>query len=792
MQQLPDALAALASVRQFVVCKFVPRNDGTGKVDKLPIDPHTGRMPTKGGGGAHDPAIRVDAATACRLATQWGGAYGVGFVFTADDPFFFIDLDAQLQADGTWSPIAQQLCQVFAGAYVEVSQSGKGLHIIGRGTPPPHGCESDYKIGGFYHELRFCALTGFGAQGDAGKDCTHLLPWLVDSYFPLKPGAERVDELTEAPVAEWRGPIDDEDLIRRAMMSSSARAAFTGHATFADLWLGNVEALARSYPPDGNKDTPYNESQADMALAQHLAFWTGRHGTRIESLMWQSGLAREKWRERDDYVPRTILKALGLQRDVLTDKLPEERPGPPVEVDAPKPVATTGTNFLTPSQQMDLFAGCVYVVDQHRVLVPGGRLLPPDRFRVMFGGYSFLMDADNTRTVRDAFEAFTQNQAYRRPMADTMCFRPDLPPGALVTTPGCTAVNTWWPVEVPRKAGDPAPFLAHLRKLLPDERDAMLLLSYMAACVQHMGTKFQWTVILQGVEGNGKTLFTRCVAEAVGRRYVHWPKASKLAAQFNGWMPGKVFYGVEDVYTPSSKAEVLEELKPMITGGDGLEIEGKGVDQVSMDICGNFMLNTNHKAALKKTRNDRRYANLFTAQQSLDDLRRDGMLGDYFPKLYNWLKADGYAIVNELLHTWPIPRELNPAYVDRSPTTSSTDEAIAATMGPVEQEIMEQVEQGAPGFAGGWISSLMLDRLLERINRTGSVPRNQRREMLATLGYELHPGLRDGRVDNMVMPDNGKPRLFVRTGHTSLSLTNAADVARMYSAAQTAPIVAIR
>lgn len=35
-------------------------------------------------------------------------------------------------------------------------------------------------------------------------------------------------------------------------------------------------------------------------------------------------------------------------------------------------------------------------------------------------------------------------------------------------------------------------------------------------------------------------------------------------------MLGKVFYGVEDIYLPDSRAEVFEELKPMITGGDGL------------------------------------------------------------------------------------------------------------------------------------------------------------------------------------------------------------------------------
>jgi hypothetical protein len=79
-----------------------------------------------------------------------------------------------------------------------------------------------------------------------------------------------------------------------------------------------------------------------------------------------------------------------------------------------------------------------------------------------------------------------------------------MPPGALVQRGGQTFVNTYWPVDVPRKAGDGSPFLNHLAKVLPDERDRFILLCYMAACVQHKGVKFQWAPLLQGVEGNGK------------------------------------------------------------------------------------------------------------------------------------------------------------------------------------------------------------------------------------------------------------------------------------------------
>ena len=447
--------------------------------------------------------------------------------------------------------------------------------------------------------------------------------------------------------------------------------------------------------------------------------------------------------------------------------------------------AVQGSTFLGHEQTATLFSGFVYVVDEHRVLVPGGRLRRPDQFRAEFGGYTFAMDTRNERTTRNAWEAFTESQVLRAPRADGTCFRPDLPYGTIVSDPGRTRVNTYCPVSVPRLAGDVSRFLEHLRRLLPRGDDTEQVLYYMAACVQHQGYKFQWAPVIQGVEGNGKTLLSRCVAEAIGRRYVHWPKASKLAKQFNGWMVGKTFYAVEDIHTTEA-IDVIEELKPMITGGDGLEIEAKGVDQISAEICGNFMFNTNHKRGLRKTRNDRRFAVYFCAQQNVDDLARDGMAGDYMRDLYHWLKhEDGYAIVAELLWTIQIPDRYNPRTgCQRAPVTSSTDEAIAQGLGSVEQEITEAIAQDMPGFAGGWVSSMALDKLLERVGAARRIPPNRRRDMMRDLGYDYHPALHDGRVNNTIALDSGKPRLYVLRGHDALSLTVAADVARAYTAAQ--------
>jgi hypothetical protein len=76
----------------------------------------------------------------------------------------------------------------------------------------------------------------------------------------------------------------------------------------------------------------------------------------------------------------------------------------------------------------------------------------------------------------------------------------------------------------------------------------------------------------------------------------------------------------------------------------------------------------------------------------------------------------------------------------------------------------------------------MLDRLLDA--KRLSVPRNKRRAVMQALGYDWHSKLPEGRVHDVVAPDNGKPKLFVRDHHLALNFTTASEVAQAYAKAQ--------
>ena len=849
MEFLPEALKPFADYKQFILYKLVPNKDNPDKTDKFPCDIN-GKVDD-----AHNANIWIDVETALNVVKLFGDNYGVGFVFTKNDPFYFFDIDNCLMPDGiTWSADANDLMARFPGAAVEISQSGKGLHIFGIGSPT---LQTDFRRKkstnnkfDLYTEGRFVALTGYNIIGNAATSADQKqLDYIVNTY--LKNDVVNPTTWTNQPVPEWNGLADDNKLLEKALGTKSVAASFGAKANFADLWHNNLDVLLQCYPGDQNPNE-IDDSKVDQALAQHLAFWTGNNCERIFLLMYRSGLVRDKWNKRPKYLQDTILKAVSMQTTVYTagnsgddsktlklrgterqikyaneiinnynDSRILELKGPalnaafwienkhltideiiasckPIEsavdplVNLTEPEILAGYQFLGATQQIEHFKGCVYIQDIHRVLTPAGSFLRSEQFNSTYGGYVFQLDANGSgKTTRKAWEAFTESQLVRYPIAESTCFHPKLKPGEFVKEEGKIAVNAYVPIETPRIKGDPSRFLNHVKKLLPDERDQEILLSYMAACIQYKGVKFQWCPIIQGTPGNGKSLLTRCVAFAIGKRYSHMPKADDIDNKFNGWILNKLFIGVEDIYVPTHRREVIQALLPMITN-EILEIQFKGVDQVTKSICANFILNMNEKSGFKKDKNDRRFAMFYTTQQTAADVIRDGMSGNYFPDLYNWLKADGYAIVADYLENYPIKDEFNPAsYCHRAPETSSTNEAIATSLGPIEQEINEAIGEGRPGFAGGWISSMALDRLLQTIRAGQKIPRNKRREVLQSLGYDWHPALNEGRVNNIVPFDGGKPRIFIRNDHPDLNLTTAAEVINAYQVAQGASSASI-
>lgn len=732
------------------------------KPRKVPTDPRTGYACDP-----HDPAqwMTWEQASATGLR--------VGMVLTDADPYFLLDLDdCRDPVTEQWHPEALRIAAMFPGAAMEVSVNGTGLHIMGVCDPLALGPRK-HKFGTasrpgnwleYYSTKRFVAL-GRGMQGNINLDWTSALAALV----PVSSDLADAVPFTDATHPDWNGPADDDELIKIMLASrGSIAAAFGDSATVGDLWEARADVLGRVYP--GADGKPWDGNAVDQALMNHLAFYTGKNTARMDRLYRRSGLMREKWEKRADYRGWTISKAVQSCRNVYAKPRQVEVPlTAPGEVGA-APVAVTGDGreFVSIGELPEYFKGCVYIELDERVMVPGGRLLKKTQFDVMFGGHQFAMSFDGTKPTYSAWEAFTVNRAVRFPKVHRTCFKPLSPPAVIIGE----AINIYHPEEVRTVEGDAGPFLDLLRRMLPDPRDREILLSWMAALVQTQGKKFLWSPVIQGTKGNGKSLIAKAITYAIGDKYSWTPEAESITKQFNPFLGNRIFINVEEIHM-FEKLEMLEKLKNYITA-EGVEIEKKGVDSgMNRDYCANWFFCTNHKDAIIKEKDDRRFAVFFTAQQSREDMFRDGMLSDnYFPRLWEWLRGDGFAIIRHYLLNYHVSDEFNPAGTCTiAPRTSSTDEAVNASYGIAEQYVIDAIESDVPGFRNGWLSTWAVTNLLHSHNLKRA-PRKIA-ALCESLGY-----VSTGKATTTIMQEgNSRPTLYAKPG-TSI----AYDVAQGYAA----------
>lgn len=118
---------------------------------------HRNKVPRCAFGG---PASSTDPSTWCdfdtaRDAADHGAVDGVGFVFDGTG-IVGIDLDDCLH-DGVLKDWAADIVAQCAGTYIEVSPSGHGLHIFGRGTVGTGRRMGQVEV---YDRARYFTVTG--------------------------------------------------------------------------------------------------------------------------------------------------------------------------------------------------------------------------------------------------------------------------------------------------------------------------------------------------------------------------------------------------------------------------------------------------------------------------------------------------------------------------------------------------------------------------------------------------------------------------------------------------------
>jgi len=659
----------------------------------------------------HDPLKFMDFVTAKTVAAS--NSLNVGFVLTRDDHYFCLDLDGVRDTvTGLPDAYAQGILALFPDAATEVSVSGTGYHIWGRMDAQKLFLKKnkfDDNRAEFYTEKRFIAL-GEPVGGSFDHDWTETLITLV----PDRDVAD-LEANYDGPVPEYTGGAWTDDALIQKMLnaSGSAAAQFNDKATARDLWLCDIAKLSGFFASQSGD--AFDRSSADAALMNHLAFWTGKDYGRMDRLFRKSGLMREKYDKRADYRQATITNSIAGCKNVYSVK----------QSAVVRPVDAPEGEFMLIHDLIDYFKGCVYVGSRNAILTPTGTMLGQSQFRAEYGGFQFQMSASNglSSWEKNPWIAFTENRAQQFPTVADTTFDPTGQFGDILTDPdGVKRVNIYRPRDVRRVPGDPGPFLTLLGKMIPDERDRAILLSYMAAICQYPGRKFLWAPVVQGAQGNGKSTLISVLQYAVdGITQGVDDQAARLSVEllprhldsrFNAPMENKTLCVVHEMHTDSFKdqRERQDYLKSLVTEPT-LTIERKGMDQFTARNHMNFFFCSNHRDAVRLEASERRFAVFYAAQQTKEDV---AIMGSDFRELWDWLRGDGFAIIYDYLMTHDIPHDLNPAGgATRAPVTTSTAAAVAESRSPVEALICDAVTDGEPGFKNGWLSGGRVDQLCE-------------------------------------------------------------------------------
>ena len=663
--QSPSVPAELLPYRQFVLWRL-EQKPGELKPSKVPYNPHTGIK-----ADTTDPTTWTDFMTAF-AAYHRGGFNGIGFVFTDSDRLVFVDLDDCRDPDtGDWNEEAKQVCGLFPGAAMEISQSGTGCHIVGTVTEKARFADRRNKWGGrfeCYRSNRFMAIGPYGWQGAAETDITEALA----AWLPVRAVDESGDETPVERDPRWCGPDDDDELVRRMLDAGTLSDEQTvricadpdspfnipsmnrhrRHELTNALWTGEAIQLGQHYP--SNTGQPFDHSGADQALMNCLAFWAGRDTERMIRLFGRSALGqRDKWIKRAYYRNRTATRARTSCANVYTGSRDDRRQQNERIGDHIGYEVHTGL-----MSQADMVANLWFIGSgSGGGAVANAKSGQCSSIAIARNEYAASLEQITYTDGRSGQEKTKQVPALdlwlrdiARKRADAITWKPG---GAIVCDvpeqPGATGFNTWRGLIKPRGADE---FLAdetlreawltawheHLRYLIPDQTERRLFEQWCGHILQHPGALPQtgWCFIAANTGIGRNWLGSVLVRVLRGHVLANAILDGVLAGNFNGRMSRKLLIVVDEARAGmrgGAAWQHAEKLKT-VTNPELREINEKHGLQRAEHNAMRWLVFSNHWDALPIEPDDRRWNVVANPT-----IRRSA---EYYAWLYDLLHKDEY------------------------------------------------------------------------------------------------------------------------------------------------------
>lgn len=254
-------------------------------------------------------------------------------------------------------------------------------------------------------------------------------------------------------------------------------------------------------------------------------------------------------------------------------------------------------------------------------------------------------------------------------------------------------INTYSPtypeLDTENKDIAGALFQRHLRHLIAEPEYRKTITDYMAFMVQRPGVKIRWAMLIQSVEGAGKTFLAEVMKAVLGVEHVKTISDGAIKSGYNEWSFGAQLVILEEVRVQgTNRFEIMNALKPLITNDD-ISINEKFRSQRTAKNISNYIAFSNFGDALALTPGDRRW---FVIKSPLQHKAQVLALGEnYFPPLYKMLREMPGAL-RAYLMDWQISEDFRPD--GHAPRTKYVQELVNDTAGDLTAAVRRLVVEG--------------------------------------------------------------------------------------------------
>lgn len=712
---------------------------------------------------------------------------GIGFAFSDDDDLVGIDIDDCI-TNGKLSAAAQEVLDRIEG-YAEVSPSGTGIKIFTRAAGSFGSKSGNFEA---YSVGRYFTVTGKVLEARTGIPTgAQDINWFLGRFMQTTVAEASADALAnyKGPLPDWTIDRTRDELLRFISPETDYKGWMDVGMALYHQFEGSDEALALWDEWSGGFEDGCASYESGACELKWQTFSvqraSGRGAITLGTLIHLTKEAKksqvkqrfEEWCAKIESCPDSFeLKdriCAEIGKDPLLDLASREAIVQVIKTrfKALKYTLPVGTvrslvakkaDFRLHRDLPDWLDGWVFNQGEDRFFhLPSKRTASITGFNAEFNRFvGESEDSPNAAKVATDF--------YHLPVVSDVIYMPKAAELFMNEADGKWYGNLYRQGSAPEVPSALTPQATKAIDIVDkhflhltggDEVIAGHLKHWIAFCVQNPGDKIQWSPLIKGTQGDGKSTIGMLCRAVMGPENVKEISPRVLATDFTSWAQGACIGVLDEIrVSGQSKFDICDHLKPYITN-DYVEVHRKGKDQLTVPNTVNYIAFTNHADALPMDKDERRWFIVFTPFTTREQLLA-AIPGDYFDKLYEAIRNYPGA-----LRKWFLEMDLPETFSAKSvaPMTEAKQLMIALSKSDEEMALAEVLSQRAYGISGTVFSSECISTALEMTHqltlKTTSLSR-----LLVKAGLM--------RADRLVKWDGKPRRLWYRSEVAHLAADN--------------------